>query len=75
MKKDGFGNQVKNGVEVKTATPDLEVINLVENIECQVQRAKKMKMTQICFIDCLREVNQQKIYEVAEVKELFKKRI
>lgn len=70
------GMPMKNDqLEVKTHQADMEVINLVENIECQVGRGKKMQMTQICFIDCLREVNQQKIFEIAEVKKLFKKRI
>lgn len=34
-----------------------------------------MEMTQICFIDCLREVNKQKIQAVEKAKNLFKKRI
>lgn len=53
----------------------MEIINLVENIETVSRRAKKMQMTKICFIDCLREVNQQKILAVDEAKQLFKKRI
>ena len=53
----------------------MEIINLVENIDTVVRRAKQMKMTNICFLDCLREVNQQKVFAIEEAKALFKKRI
>lgn len=47
--------------KLRTSTPDREILNLVENIDSFSKRAKNMQMTQICFIDCLREVNKQKI--------------
>ena len=51
MKKDS------NDGEKRTSSPDMEIINLVENIDTTARRAGKMELTKIAFIDCLRQVN------------------
>lgn len=43
--------------EKKTSEHDMEIVNLVENLDSTIRRAKNLKMTNIAFIDCLRQVN------------------
>ena len=61
--------------EKKTNEHDMEIVNLVENLDSTLRRAKNLKMTNIAFIDCLRQVNQQKVFAVEEARQLFKNRI
>ena len=56
-KNKGGGAPGEKNTRPKTNDEDQEIINLVENIDTVSRRAKKMQMTKICFIDCLREVN------------------
>ena len=59
----------------KKLLPEEAVMRLVENIDSNVVRAEAMQLTKVGFIDCLREVNRQKIFTVKKVKDDFKRRI
>ena len=69
----GFG--VQDVTLSKRILPEEAVMKLVENLDQHVVKAEAMQLTKVGFIDCLREVNRQRIFTVKKIKDDFKKRL
>lgn len=73
--KENLMVDVHLGSSLKGQFTRLNLLDLVDNIEDIAVFAENMNITKNKFINCLREVTRQKIYDIRQAKRIFEQRI